>query len=71
MDGLAVPAIATPDRKKFTDFAYFIVSEPNAIVVPRRGEEPRLLTFIRPFQQSVHRIISTALYLHLKIKRCL
>ena len=53
MDGLAVPAIATPDRKKFTDFAYFIVSEPNAIVVPRRGEEPRLLAFFRPFQQSV------------------
>nr|CAH0112523.1 unnamed protein product [Daphnia galeata] len=53
VDGLAVPAIATPDRKKFTDFAYFIISEPNAIVVPRRGEEPRLLAFFRPFQQSV------------------
>ena len=58
MDGLAVPAIATPDRKKFTDFAYFIISEPNAIVVPRRGEEPRLLAFFRPFQQSVYSAIS-------------
>ena len=59
MDGLAVPAIATPDRKKFTDFAYFIISEPNAIVVPRRGEEPRLLAFIRPFQQSVGTTLNT------------
>jgi hypothetical protein len=35
------------------DFAYFIWTEPQAMVVPRPGEEPRLFAFIRPFQPLV------------------
>ncbi len=35
------------------DLAYFIWTEPQAMVVPRPGEEPRLFAFIRPFQPLV------------------
>ncbi|EFX78831.1 hypothetical protein DAPPUDRAFT_104959 [Daphnia pulex] len=53
VDGLAVPVVVTAQRKKLMDFAYFMWVDPLAVVVPRRGEEPRLLAFFRPFQQSV------------------
>ncbi|EFX78830.1 hypothetical protein DAPPUDRAFT_320132 [Daphnia pulex] len=33
VDGSAVPAIATPKRKQLYDFAYFMFSDPHAIVV--------------------------------------
>ncbi|XP_046452808.1 glutamate receptor ionotropic, delta-2-like [Daphnia pulex] len=53
VDGSALPVVTNAERIKNVDFAYFIMSEPQVMVVPRRGEEPRLFAFIRPFQQSV------------------
>ncbi|EFX79724.1 hypothetical protein DAPPUDRAFT_244347 [Daphnia pulex] len=50
VDASAIGFIATPERKSVMDMAYFIWTEPQAMVVPRPGEEPRLFAFIRPFQ---------------------
>lgn len=52
--------IATPERKKLIDLAYFMWTEPFAMIVPKPGEEPRLFAFIRPFQSLViiHMFIS-------------
>ena len=58
IDAIAPGMIATPERNKMVDFAYFYWAEPHAMVVPRPGEEPRLLAFIQPFQPIV--IISAA-----------
>ena len=45
--------IATPERKKAMDFAYFFWAEPHAMVVPRPGKEPRLFVFIELFQSKI------------------
>ena len=52
-DASSVGFIPTPERKTMFDFAYFLLAEPQAMVVPRPGEEPRLFAFIRPFQPTV------------------
>lgn len=53
VDASAIGFISTPERKLVMDLAYFIWTEPYAMVVPRPGEEPRLFAFIRPFQPLV------------------
>lgn len=53
--------IATPERKKMIDLAYFMWTEPFNMIVPKPGEEPRLFAFIKPFQSWV--IIITCLFL--------
>ncbi|EFX79723.1 hypothetical protein DAPPUDRAFT_103904 [Daphnia pulex] len=60
IDASSLGFIPTPERKKVVDFAYFLSAEPQAMVVPRPGEEPRLLAFIRPFQSSVWLLILIA-----------
>jgi hypothetical protein len=52
-DASSVGFIPTPERKSMFDFAYFLLAEPQAMVVPRPREEPRLFAFIRPFQPTV------------------
>ena len=53
IDGLTSGMIATPERKKVMDFAYFFWADTHAMVIPRPGEGPRLFAFIQPFQPNV------------------
>ena len=53
VDASAIGFIATPERKSVMDLAYFTWTEPQAMVVPLPGEEPRLFAFIKPFQPIV------------------
>lgn len=53
VDGSGVGMIITPERKEKMDFAYLIWTEPYTIVSPRPGEEPRVFSFVWPFQANV------------------
>jgi hypothetical protein len=57
LDGSSRFVIATYDRMKSTDFAFFVWAEPLAMVVPRPGEEPRIFAFVYPFQSTVTRFV--------------
>jgi ionotropic glutamate receptor len=53
VDSSSIGFIPTPERKSVMDFSYFVWTEPQAMVVPLPGEEPRLFAFIKPFQPIV------------------
>ncbi|KZS03572.1 Uncharacterized protein APZ42_033783 [Daphnia magna] len=57
IDGSTMGLIATPERKKMIDLAYFMWTEPFNMIVPKPGEEPRLFAFIKPFQSWVWLLI--------------
>ncbi|XP_046447431.1 glutamate receptor ionotropic, kainate 2-like isoform X2 [Daphnia pulex] len=60
LDGSSRFIIATYERMKSTDFAFFMWAEPLAMVVPRPGEEPRIFAFVHPFQSTVWLLIFIA-----------
>nr|CAH0103993.1 unnamed protein product [Daphnia galeata] len=60
LDGSSRFVIANYDRLKSVDFAYYMWAESLAMVVPRPGQEPRIFTFVHPFQSTVWLLIFLA-----------
>ena len=57
LDGSSRFVIANYDRLKSVDFAYYMWAESLAMVVPRPGQEPRIFTFVHPFQSTVNDLL--------------
>ena len=53
IDGASIGIILTAESKKKMDLAYYVWTEFCTLIVPRPGEQSRLLALVHPFDLTV------------------